>query len=94
MNEKFLKLPEEKQRKIIYAAIRVFAEKEYRYASTDRMAELAGISKGLLFFYFKNKKSLYLYVYDHLIGLIVRQLEDMDFKEEHDFLNCLNFRYG
>jgi len=85
LNEKFLKLPEEKQRKIIYAAIRVFAEKEYKHASTDRMAELAGISKGLLFFYFKNKKSLYLYVYDYLIGLIVRQLEDMDFKEEHDF---------
>lgn len=85
LNEKFLKLPEEKQRKIIYSAVRVFAEKEYRYASTDRMAELAGISKGLLFFYFKNKKTLYLYVYDHLIGLIVRQMEEMNFKEEHDF---------
>lgn len=85
MNEKFLKLPEPKQKKIIYSAVRVFAEKEYKYASTDRMAELAGISKGLLFFYFKNKKSLYLYVYDYLIGLIVRQLEDMEFKEEHDF---------
>ena len=85
LNEKFLKLPEPKQKKIIYAAIRIFAEKEYKHASTDRMAELAGISKGLLFFYFKNKKSLYLYVYDYLIGLIVRQLEDMEFKEEHDF---------
>lgn len=85
LNEKFLKLPEPKQKKIIYSAVRVFAEKEYKYASTDRMAELAGISKGLLFFYFKNKKSLYLYVYDYLIGLIVRQLEDMEFKEEHDF---------
>ena len=31
------------------------------------------------------KKSLYLYVYDHLIGLIVRQMEEMNFKEEHDF---------
>lgn len=85
LNKKFLKLPEPKQKKIIYSAVRVFAEKEYKYASTDRMAELAGISKGLLFFYFKNKKSLYLYVYDYLIGLIVRQLEDMEFKEEHDF---------
>lgn len=85
MNEKFLKLPELKQKKIIYSAIQVFAEKEYKHASTDRMAELAGISKGLLFFYFKNKKSLYLYVYDHLIGLVVRQLEEVDFKKEHDF---------
>lgn len=85
MNDKFLKLPEEKQKKIIYSAIQVFAENEYKHASTDRMAELAGISKGLLFYYFKNKKSLYLYAYDHLIGLIVRQLEAVNFKEEHDF---------
>ena len=49
LNEKFLKLPEEKQRKIIYSAVRVFAEKEYRYASTDRMANWPEYQKDCCF---------------------------------------------
>lgn len=85
MNEKFLKLPLEKQKKITDAAIQVFAENEYKYASTDKMAMLAGISKGLLFYYFKNKRSLYLYLYDHMIEKVVQLLEETHFKEEHDF---------
>lgn len=64
MNEKFLNLSEEKQQKIIDGAIQVFAENDYKHASTDQMAALAGISKGLLFYYFKNKKTLYLFLYD------------------------------
>lgn len=86
LNEKFLKLPEEKQRKIIYAAIRVFAEKEYKACLHRQDGRTGRHIKGTaVLLLLKNKKSLYLYVYDYLIGLIVRQLEDMDFKEEHDF---------
>ena len=65
MNEQFFHLPEEKQQAIINASLEVFATHEYKRASTDDIAAKAGISKGLLFYYFHNKKSLYLYIYDY-----------------------------
>ena len=60
MAQEFSDLPAEKRRQITNAAIQVFAEKGYRQANTRDIAAKAGISKGLLFYYFKNKKSLYL----------------------------------
>lgn len=59
MNEKFYSLQEEKQQSIINASMEVFAKNEYKRASTDLIAAKAGISKGLLFYYFilKSKYS-------------------------------------
>lgn len=64
MNKKFFELAEEKRNRIIKAAIEVFSKNDYKHASTDDIAVKAGISKGLLFYYFHNKKELYLYIYD------------------------------
>lgn len=44
--------------KIIDAAIDVFSEKGYSRASIDEIAVRAGVSKGLIFWYFKSKKNL------------------------------------
>ena len=65
MNERFYELPEEKQRAVLNAAMEVFAKYDYKKASTDMIAAKAGVSKGLLFYYFHNKKELYLAVYEH-----------------------------
>ena len=65
MNEKFLELPKEKQLKIINAGMEYFGKYGYKSASTDDIAARAEISKGLLFYYFHNKKSFYLYLYDY-----------------------------
>ena len=56
INEKFYELEKEKQDKIINAAIEVFAKNDYKNVVTEEIAYKAGISKGLLFYYFKNKK--------------------------------------
>lgn len=74
MAQEFSDLPAEKRRQITAAAIQVFAEKGYRQANTRDIAAKAGISKGLLFYYFKNKKSLYLYLADHLRKVIESRL--------------------
>lgn len=60
MNERFFELTEEKQLRIINAGFEVFAQNEYKRASTDEIGCLSDISKGLLFYYFHNKKSLLL----------------------------------
>ena len=64
LNEKFQELPEEKQQRIINAGLEVFGQNDYKHASTEDIAAKAGISKGLLFYYFQNKKTLYTFLFD------------------------------
>ena len=59
MNEKFLKLSLEKQEKLLKAICEEFTEHNYEDASTNRIVEKAGVSKGTLFNYFGCKESLY-----------------------------------
>ena len=91
MNEKFFALPEEKQERIINAAMEVFGKNEYKRASTDLIAVKAGISKGLLFYYFHNKKELYMYVYNFLIEIMKDQVADTTFLELTDFFELLRY---
>ena len=91
MNEKFFALPEEKQERIINAAMEVFGKNEYKRASTDLIAVKAGISKGLLFYYFHNKKELYMYVYNFLIEIMKDQIADTTFLELTDFFELLRY---
>jgi len=62
--EHFLHLPEEKQHRIIDAALYAFGKNGYRKASAADIAACAGISKPMVFHYFGNKKNLYLYLLD------------------------------
>ena len=91
MNEKFYTLPEEKQQSIINAAMEVFGKNDYKNASTDLIAAKAGISKGLLFYYFHNKKELYLFIYNRLIETMKEQVADTNFMEMTDFFELMNY---
>ncbi len=91
MNEQFFHLPEEKQQAIINASLEVFATHEYKKASTDDIAAKAGISKGLLFYYFHNKKSLYLFLYDYTKKIVTDQVVDTHFDEITDFFELLSY---
>ena len=91
MAQTFSDLPEEKQRQILDAAAEVFSKEDYKRSSTDDIAARAGISKGLLFYYFKNKQSLYLYVADHLRNLVERQLKREQLAGITDFFDMLDY---
>lgn len=75
MNEKFYNLPEDKQQKIINAGYRVFSQNSYKKSPVSEIAAEAGISKSLLFHYFKNKKELYLFLWDTCAKVTVEYLE-------------------
>ena len=62
MNEKFFSLPPEKQQRILNAGFRVFSQNSYKQSPTSEIAAEAGISKALLFHYFRNKQELYLFL--------------------------------
>ena len=85
MNNKFFDLPQEKQNTIINAALHVFAKYDYKKASTDEITSLAGISKGLLFHYFENKKGLYLFLYKYAISFFIKEMSSMHDYTETDF---------
>jgi TetR/AcrR family transcriptional regulator len=51
---------EARRKQILEAAFEVFGRKNYNWASTKEIAELAGVSERTIFFYFDNKKELFL----------------------------------
>ena len=59
---KFLSLPQEKQDRIVYAAMNLFGEVGYKKAYISEIAAASGISKALVFHYFGSKKGLYSYL--------------------------------
>ena len=64
MNEKFYGLPEGKQQAILNAGYRVFAHNSYKNSPMSETAAEAGICKSLLFHYFRNKKELFIFLWD------------------------------
>jgi len=84
---KFLSLPQEKQNRIVDAAMTLFGEVGYKKAYISEIAASAGISKALVFHYFGSKKGLYSYLV-YYTGKIVmteaqhdRDTADKDFFE-------------
>jgi len=65
MYESFHKQPIEKQQHILESALNEFVAKGYNKANTDIITKEAGISKGLLFYYFGNKKNLFTYLIEY-----------------------------
>lgn len=102
MYERFEKLNASKQQAILDACISEFADKGYLNASTNAIAQKAGIAKGLLFYYFKNKKNLYLYILEHICTSIkneivsgMQQIESEDFFERIKALSVIRIStYG
>lgn len=89
--EKFLELPNEKQLKIINAGFEYFGKYGYKGANTEDIANRAGISKGLLFYYFKNKESYYLFLCEFCQNLMLESFQETDFQEITDFFKLIDF---
>ncbi|MDE7176783.1 MAG: TetR/AcrR family transcriptional regulator [Lachnospiraceae bacterium] len=91
MSERFKELPEEKQLSILRAATEVFSKYEYKKASTDLIAAKAGVSKGLLFYYFHNKKDLYLTVFEYVKRSTTESVTDPKLLEMTDFFELIAY---
>lgn len=74
MNGKFYQLPYEKQQRIINAGFKVFSQNSYKKSPVSEIADAAGISKSLLFFYFRNKKELYLFLWEKAAEITMEYL--------------------
>lgn len=89
MNGKFFDLKKEKQDRMINAALKVFALKGYKHASTDDIVREAAISKGLLFHYFDSKLGLYSFIYDYSVRYMSLEMKSTVQKSETDMFELL-----
>ncbi|MBS1594347.1 MAG: TetR/AcrR family transcriptional regulator [Bacteroidetes bacterium] len=62
--EQFEELRDRSRKKIISASLELFANKGYGSTSIESIARKAGVSKGLIYNYYKDKKSILLAIYD------------------------------
>jgi TetR/AcrR family transcriptional regulator len=91
----FHHLPQEKQRKIIGVSLQEFAAYGYDLASTNRIVQQAGISKGVLFKYFDDKKSLFVYVCEKVLEDVMSSFttqEVQDFDDLFEYLQAVTLR--
>ena len=87
MNERFFDLKKDRQDRIINGAMRIFAENGYRHASTDEMVAAAGISKGLLFHYFKSKKGTWMFLYEYCTRYMLIEMREAERRHGCDFFD-------
>jgi len=91
MYDKFEALIEDKRRTIIKASMKEFVKGGYDKASMNDLVEEAGISKGSLFYYFGNKKKLYLYLFEYCETLIIDNAHKHLKGHESDFLSRMEY---
>lgn len=89
MNERFFLLPIEKQQKIINAGYKIFSENPYKKSPMSEISDEAEISKSLLFYYFHNKKDLYIYLFEYAKEITNKELLNIGIVESTDFFELL-----
>ena len=87
MNENFFQLPEKKRSAVINAGFRIFSQYSYKKSPMSEIAAEAGISKSLLFYYFRNKKELYLFLCRYSIEVTQQEIISQKCYEYEDFFD-------
>ena len=89
MTEIFNKLDDDKQLAIINSGLEIFSVYGFQKSSTDLIASKAGISKGLLFYYFKNKLSYFEYLFEYSQKMISSSIDMDTCRKTRDFFEVL-----
>lgn len=87
MNDSFFRLPKEKQNAIMNAGFRVFSQHSYKNSPMSEIAAEADISKSLLFYYFKNKKELYIFLCKKAAEITQQEMIKQNTYEQSDFFD-------
>lgn len=88
--EKFEALSSEKKKCIVNASMQEFTRGGYEKSSMNTIVTTAGISKGSLFYYFDNKKLLYLYLLEVCEQLILETAAEGIREEDQDFISRIS----
>jgi AcrR family transcriptional regulator len=82
---------EQRQAELLETAIGVFAKRGYQATTMDEIAEQAGVSKGMLYIYFKNKEALFGAVFRWFGKMTEEMMQDAidDTKDEAEQIRCI-----
>lgn len=84
----------EKYNQIMTAAAALFAKQGYRKTTVDEIVAGAGISKGLFYYYFRNKQELYVHLYNTYVDILSKTIrQKVDLSEVDFFLRLKQFSY-
>jgi TetR/AcrR family fatty acid metabolism transcriptional regulator len=67
---------EEKRKRILQAAVKVFARKGYFAAKVAEIAAKAGVADGTIYLYFRNKEDILVSLFDESMALHLARLKD------------------
>ncbi|MCI3918714.1 TetR/AcrR family transcriptional regulator [Paenibacillus sp. TRM 82003] len=70
-----MKEPVDKKQALLRAALEEFGQRGYESASTNRMTQAAGVSKGMLFHLFEDKRTLFLRLVDDTLERYIAAME-------------------
>jgi len=73
---------EERQAQIIESAINVFARRGFANTRMEDVAAEAGLSKGLLYWYFKSKEEIIIAIADLLFGVEFRKMQKLSIEDQ------------
>lgn len=91
--ETFHKISEEKQQKILDAALNEFAQYGYSEANINKIAERADISVGSIYKYFNDKQNLYLMIVNYSVDTL-REVLSQIISENDDFFTMVETIIG
>jgi len=66
----------EKHKRIMEAAIRVFARKGFHNSRIQEIAEAAGVASGTIYLYFKNKDDLLITIFEQSLDRIIKEMKE------------------
>lgn len=69
------------------AAVREFARHGYKKASINIIVREAGIAKGSLYQYFRNKEVLFVFIFERFTLLVKKAVKEQETGHEDDFFN-------
>lgn len=71
-------LTQERREQLVALGLRLFGDRAYEEVAIDDIASAAGVSKGLLYHYFKNKRGFYAACVDAAANMLITRLEGID----------------
>ena len=75
-SDTFLRLNDEKKKKLINASFKEFSLNNFNDASINRIIKEAGISRGSFYMYFEDKKDLYFYLLEQYGEILINNMKE------------------
>ena len=83
-SDTFLRLNDDKKRKLLEASFKEFSLNNFNDASINRIIKEAGISRGSFYMYFVDKKDLYFYLLEQHLEIIINSMREDLIKNKGD----------